>query len=325
MNCDQVRRMLPSSLEGSLSKTENALVEKHLASCGACRAVGEEYRDMWRLCKNLEEVEPPPGFARKVMARLEEEKGPGVFRRLFYPLHIKVPVQAAVAVAVAVLAIQAYRAVEPPTKIAPQAPIAVAPQPREEAGRKEGPLKETAQPAQEIPPISAEKARKSEEAAKDAAPPRLQASAPPEEPRVRPEKGTMPPPAPSGAVATRQAEKAEKESGGKRVKLEAKAAAPAPASEPASHRRIPLIGLTLLSENPPGAGEKIQGLLREIGAGRIEVVRVQGREIVTAELNPERLPLLMNFLRSLGEAREMPRGTETNLPSVLIRIEIFRE
>ena len=59
----------------------------------------------------LEEVEPPPFFEQRIMSRVREEAGrkQGILRRLFYPLHIKVPIQALATILVAVLAFYVYQ------------------------------------------------------------------------------------------------------------------------------------------------------------------------------------------------------------------------
>lgn len=326
MKCDLVQKMLPAFLEGVLSKTENALVENHMSSCDACRAAFEEYRYTRQLIGRLEEVEPPPGFAQKVMARVEEEerKRGGILRKLFYPLYIKVPLQAVAVVAVAVLAIQAYRAVEPPKQTDPQTAITAAPQPKEDSGKKEDRRDEPARPAKMAPAIPVQEARIGEGAAKDtpASPP--PAPGPPAETRLRKKESAPLSETPAGPVAAREAEKTEASAAGKKAEMEMKAAAPAPSREAASLQRIAPIGVTLQTEDPASAGEKVQSLLRESGGSRIEVNRLGENQIVTAEMDPEKLPLLLDLLRSLGQMSDPPRSAKPAAPLVSIRIEIFR-
>ena len=158
MKCGQIQKMLPACLDGNLSKTETALVENHLAACDSCRASFKEYQQARQRVKKLEEVEPPPGFAQKIMARIEqeEEKKTGLFRKLFYPLHIKVPIQAVAMVVVAVLAIQTYRSVESQKQTAPPDAITAVPGPKEEPARKEDRQQEAALPAKKTLPTSEE-------------------------------------------------------------------------------------------------------------------------------------------------------------------------
>jgi hypothetical protein len=327
MKCGLVQKMLPAFLEGVLSKTENALVENHMSACDACRAAFEEYRRTRELIGGLEEVEPPPGFARKVMARVEDEerRRSGILRKLFYPLHIKVPVQAAAAVAVAVLAIQAYRAVEPPERTVPQTAITAAPAPRGEPGEKGDLREEAPRPEKKAVATPGQETRVREGAVKDAPATPPSASVPPAETRLRKEEAAALSRPPAGPAAAKESEREEVTAGGKRAKTEVKARGAAPSREAASLQGISPVGLTLQTGDPARAAEKVQNLLREIGGSRIEVSRLREREIVTAELDPARLPLLLDRLRSLGEMKEKTERHEPNAPSILIRIEVFRE
>jgi hypothetical protein len=73
----------------------------------------------------LGEVEPPPFFEQRIMSRVREEAGQkqGILRRLFYPLHIKVPIQALATLLVAVLALYVYQTGEPEMKQMAPLPI----------------------------------------------------------------------------------------------------------------------------------------------------------------------------------------------------------
>jgi hypothetical protein len=323
MNCDQVQKMLPGYLEGGLSKTENALIAKHLTACADCRAVFAEYEQARKMVGSLEEVEPPPGFAGRIMARVEEEEGRrrGLAGKLFYPLHIKVPVQALAAVAVAVLAIQAYRTVEPEKQPVPPAAVTAAPGPKEEPEKKEDLREETARPEKKAARAVEPEARSAERAAKDAPASPPPAAAPPAERRQRKGEAAAPLQAPAAA---RDAEKADVSFGGKVAKMETKAKAPAPSREAASLQKAPPLFLTLKAEDPVWAGEKVQDLLRELGGIRIETNRLGDGEIITAELNPEKLPVLINFLRSIGQLPETEQVFESSTSSISLRIEIFR-
>jgi hypothetical protein len=70
------------------------------------------------LVKGLGEVEPPPFFEQRIMTRVREEaeKEKGLFRRFFYPLRIKIPIQVMATVLVAVLAFYIYQKNEPEMK-----------------------------------------------------------------------------------------------------------------------------------------------------------------------------------------------------------------
>ena len=324
MKCGQIQKMLPACLDGILSKTENALVEKHLGACDSCRAAFGEYQHARQLIRNLEAVEPPPGFAQRVMARIEEEEGKkaGILRKLFYPLHIKVPIQAVAMVAVAVLAIQAYRSVEPQKQTAPQTEITAAPASREEKGKKEDRQEEAVQPAKRTLPTSEEAPKTAEGITKDSMTSPPPASAPPVETRLREEKATAPPSQISGsASAPREAEKAEF-AAARKSKMEAKIEAAGPSPEAASLQKKAEVGLTLQAVNPVLASEKAQTILQEMGGSRLGRTRMGEKEIVTADLNPQKLPELIGHLKEFGELNRKPLLSQFTAASVSIRIEI---
>ncbi|MBP1712144.1 MAG: hypothetical protein H6Q42_347 [Deltaproteobacteria bacterium] len=328
MKCGQIQKMLPACLDGILSKTENALVEKHLEACDSCRAAFGEYQHARQLIRNLEAVEPPPGFAQRVMARIEEEEGKkaGILRKLFYPLHIKVPIQAVVTIGVAVLAIQAYRSVEPRKETSPQFEITASSGQREEPAKEEDRQKEAVRPAKKQLPTSDVIPKTGEGIKRDAMTIPPPASAPPVETRLREEKATVPPAQiPGSAAAPREAEKAEFAAAGKKVKMEAKTTVPGPSPKAASLQKKTEIGLTLQAVNPASAGEKVQAILQEIRGERIERIRLGEKEIVTADLNPRRVPELVGHLNTIGEMKEKPRLSQFTSASISIRIEIFKK
>ena len=128
IECNQIQAILPALLEGVLSPDEEKLANEHLAMCQHCGAALEDLKKAAKLVQGLEEVEPPPWFTQKVMSRVREEveqKKSGIFGRLFYPLHVKVPIQALASLLIVVLALYVYRSVEPEMKVV-QAPSEVA-------------------------------------------------------------------------------------------------------------------------------------------------------------------------------------------------------
>jgi len=123
MECKNIQDLLSAYLEGIIAPEEKRLVEKHLASCKQCGEALEDLTKTKELVHTLEEVEPPPWFTQKIMAQVREEaeKKSGILERLFYPLRIKVPIQALATALIVVMALYVYRSVEPEMKLA-QAP-----------------------------------------------------------------------------------------------------------------------------------------------------------------------------------------------------------
>jgi len=118
MNCKEIHNLLPAYLEDILSPEEKKSIESHLASCALCSRYLADLKKAGSLVKGLGEVEPPPFFEQRIMARVREEAGQkkGILRKFFYPLHIKVPIQALATILVAVLAFYVYQKNEPEMK-----------------------------------------------------------------------------------------------------------------------------------------------------------------------------------------------------------------
>ncbi|MCX5818881.1 MAG: DUF2275 domain-containing protein, partial [Deltaproteobacteria bacterium] len=111
MTCNEIENRLPAYLEDLLSPEEKKSIAGHLASCPRCSRAFAGLKKAEQLVQGLGEVEPPPFFEQRIMSRVREEAGQkqGILRRLFYPLHIKVPIQALATLLVAVLAIYVYQ------------------------------------------------------------------------------------------------------------------------------------------------------------------------------------------------------------------------
>ena len=111
--CKDIENNLSLYLDDVLSKEDKAAVDEHLRSCRQCEEALARLRKTKELTNSLHEVEPPPWFRKKIMARVREEAGKKNFLyKLFYPLQIKIPVQIFATVCIAVLAVYLYRAGE---------------------------------------------------------------------------------------------------------------------------------------------------------------------------------------------------------------------
>ncbi len=123
MTCQEIENLLPAYLDDLLSPEERRSITGHLASCHRCSRVLKGLKKTQKLVRGLEEVEPPPFFEQRIMSRVREEAGwkHRIRQRLFYPLYIKVPIQALAMLLVAVLAIYVSQTGDPEMK--PPAPF----------------------------------------------------------------------------------------------------------------------------------------------------------------------------------------------------------
>lgn len=132
MKCSEIENRLPAYREELLSPEESTSITGHLTSCPRCSRALADLEKAEQLVHSLGEVEPPPFFEQRIMARVREGAGQkqGILQRLFYPLHIKVPIQALATLLVAVLAFHVYQQGDPDMK--QMAPL---PMPRTELGK----------------------------------------------------------------------------------------------------------------------------------------------------------------------------------------------
>lgn len=116
--CVDMELKLNAYLEGLLSGKEKDLVEEHLRDCPDCARALEGLKRTRQIIGSLDEIEPPPWLAAKVMSRIHEESEvkKSFFRKLFFPLHIKIPVEALAAACVVVLSVLIYQSTAPDIK-----------------------------------------------------------------------------------------------------------------------------------------------------------------------------------------------------------------
>ncbi len=130
MNCEQVLSRLSDYLDRALDAGDIAALEAHLEACGACRSESEALVRTIRGVGELAEVEPPANLVPNVMAQIHKTaEKPTFWRSLFFPLHVKVPVQAMAILIVSGLAVYLYMTAERSQmefgheKAAPTAPV----------------------------------------------------------------------------------------------------------------------------------------------------------------------------------------------------------
>ncbi|HZA53115.1 MAG TPA: zf-HC2 domain-containing protein [Candidatus Udaeobacter sp.] len=117
MNCEEIQARLSEYLEESLGPTTAKQVESHLSSCRLCRAEADGLALCIQQVSKLPLVEPPMGFAQRVMSHIRElEKQPRFWERLLFPLNIKIPIHATAVVLIGILAIYLFEKQDSPSK-----------------------------------------------------------------------------------------------------------------------------------------------------------------------------------------------------------------
>ncbi len=127
MTCKEIEILLAALLEGVLPADEAKRVRDHLAGCPSCSKALEDLKESGEMVRKLEEVEPPPWLKTRVMARVREEAGQkeSILRKLFFPLHVKIPIQALATALIAVVAWNVYKTGEPEFRQIAPPPAAV--------------------------------------------------------------------------------------------------------------------------------------------------------------------------------------------------------
>ena len=70
MSCNRMENKILGYVDGRLKENERLEVEKHLATCAACRLRVNEFRAVSSLLDELPVIEPSPAFDLRVLARV---------------------------------------------------------------------------------------------------------------------------------------------------------------------------------------------------------------------------------------------------------------
>jgi len=110
MNCEEVNTHLIDYLDKTLDTAMTTRVATHLISCPPCGAEASELADCMHQVAALPAMDPPLGFAQRVMAHVRElEAKPTLWQRMFLPWTQKLPLQAAALVMVGITGIVLYQ------------------------------------------------------------------------------------------------------------------------------------------------------------------------------------------------------------------------
>jgi len=123
MDCTRTENLLSAYLDGDLPEREREEFAEHLRQCSLCAGEEKALKETLSLLRNLPVEKAPSGLLEGVRRRIGEEKETvPLWKKLFLPLHIKIPLEAA---AVALIFLLAYGVQkEMPAKEAPLSPPA---------------------------------------------------------------------------------------------------------------------------------------------------------------------------------------------------------
>ena len=105
MTCEAARESLSGLLDEALSPDERRAVETHLEGCAECRRELDRLRETVALLHRVSPAHAPAGFVDRVVAAASPTPW---YRRVFFPLWAKLPVEATAVVMVALLAVYTF-------------------------------------------------------------------------------------------------------------------------------------------------------------------------------------------------------------------------
>ncbi len=179
MEHHEFRHKLSEYIDGSITSEEKNAMEEHLKTCASCSDALRELRKTIEHIKTVEEVEAPAWMTQKIMAevRSEDAERKGWFRKLFFPLSVKVPIQAVAVLFLAIGAFYIYRSIQPSYEPA-EAPVKVFEAKKEAPSvpaesREERSLRRRSQPSEQVPQTPGYKALDMKQEYEKPAPPAM--------------------------------------------------------------------------------------------------------------------------------------------------------
>ena len=117
MTCHDAREQLSALIDDALGDAERSAVEEHLATCAECRRELERLRGTVALLRAVEPARAPAGFVDRVLEAARPEPWPRrLFRALLLPWPVKLPIEAAAIVLVAVGVVYVFRSTLEPAR-----------------------------------------------------------------------------------------------------------------------------------------------------------------------------------------------------------------
>jgi len=303
MECSEVQKRLSAYIEKLVSPKQKALIDAHLKGCKQCKRALADLKKTVDYVQKLEEVEPPAWLVQKVMARVrsEAEAKKGILQKIFYPFHIKIPLEAVALILVAVGAIYIFKSMQPQMQIA-QAPIA---------------HEEAAPPA--LAPGKGEVHDLAEDKRPPAAPAEQFRDTDKEKARERKPVGLAKAP-----VETAKREEAAPAAGAAHTDaLKQKALSSLEESKKTTTEpETQAIRFVLNVKTIEPATQDTEETLRKLGGRKIKTQSLRDKTIINAEIDSKQMKELFNQLNLIGEMQEEEAASQAGEGDVGVQIEL---
>jgi hypothetical protein len=319
MECNDIQEKLSAYIEGIISPEEKMLVDEHLMSCQKCNESLSDLRKTVEYIHNLEDVEPPSWLTQKIMTMVKAEIQPkkSFIQKLFYPLYIKLPIEAVAVVLIAVTALYIFKTNQPEVRLAKAPTEEVTPQiPLQE---KDALQKDLKSKENVIPPPPSTSRRPLEKGAKE----RFEAEQAP--PSKKPESMGKLEEAPKAPAPVVTQEEIRPSTGAiARDELKTEALSSAPRAKALAERKEESISFTIHVKDIETAGKEIEKALTQLGGKIIKTESFDDKHVITAELDSKNMKDLFEKLKLIGEVK----GKETDFKvlegDITITIEIVK-
>jgi len=323
----EIQKLLSAYAGGDLEPDRSRNVESHLAECPQCRAELDDLRALMGLLRSVPEVEPPPWMTTRVIAILKEQQMEkrSWLRRIFFPLHIKLPIEVMALLVVCVSGYYLSRNVESELKqqVAQQGSdtpsTQLQPMPETpESGKREAPAAPVPRPTAPLP-IFPKSIDRPDSMPSQAAPPASPAAvpAPPAERResAAPATGAGIDSGKREETFIRPLEDAREMK--RSAKSPAKDAAESLSSAPAASSALapaaavaPQLKIRLVIAAPETASQDLrQAIISSGGTVRPAEAKQLSVRQIAARIPHQRLPDLLDRLGRLGRIAERPALT----------------
>jgi hypothetical protein len=307
-----MRRKLSAYLDNAVTTEEKSEIKRHLGSCGTCRGEIADLELTVGYLKTLPDVEPPPWLTAKIMAKVREmsETKPTLWQRLFFPLHVKLPIEAVALVFLCVTGFYLART------IGTQAPLTT--------------LSHAPQQAPVPPSVAAPPALIPQGKMRTAHPGNLQpppAAQAPAPPQSQPEPELQPETAPAPARPAEQIQEPELRPADEGTMMDNGASLPAKEEKNVTYGTVkrakkapaagalPLLGgaaaekaeISLLVDDPGAAGGIIEEAVTRLG-GRISGHSYsEDSHLLIIRIGAQKIPSLLDRLERIGTVRGKPQ------------------
>ena len=326
MECDKIHELMSAYLEKTLSPAERERMDEHLKSCPSCAGSLSDLEKTLHYLQGLDEITPPAWLTQQVMTRVKTESEhaqKSLWKKLFYPLHIKLPIEAAGIVLIAITALYVFQSIEPEIKTV-MAPSEETVTEYSVKGKDLSPATEAKKSSQQ-PAVT--RSKKDEATAVVPSPQeRKSLPAPASEPLLYDKEPV------AKEKLTEEMEAPEKEmsrsaappSAGRSADIELKRA-PAQRTAGLSTSGLPEkedISLSFKAGSITAARDDIKKIFSDLGGRLIKEESSSGTMIINGELGSDKLSLLIERLKTLGYLQERTPTPLSDKSRVLIKISV---